>query len=345
MKIKHITLVSFLLAALILAACQEAQPTTIPVGKTTIAAEIVAGEPPAQELTIDASPEESLLATVEAEASYPMPYASQPPLPASGGGGAPGQPYPPPYTSGVGGGGQTIPAASRMVIKDAALELLVSDTDMSVDQVTQMATDYGGYIVSSQTWYSGDYKYASLRLAVPSDSFEAALNFLRHIGVRLISETASGQDVSAEYVDLQSRLDNLQATAARVRQFLDEAENVEEALLVNAELSQLEAQIEQIEGQMSYYETRTTYSTVTVNLTPEQPTPTPTPTPTQTPPPTPTPGWNPGETVQDASQTLVKMSQGTVDFLIRIAVIGGPPLILLGLLLWAGKTAFRRMKK
>ena len=230
---------------------------------------------------------------------------------------------------------------ARMVIKDAEMELLVRDTDQALANVTQMASDFGGYLISSQTWYDGDFKYATLRLAVPSASFETALNTLRILGIQVLRETASGQDVSAEYVDLQTRLTNLEATAARVRAFLEEAKTVEESLRVSAQLSELEGQIEQIKGQMRYYEGRTAFSTVTVFLTPERPTPTPTLTPTLTPTPTATPSWNPGATFQEASGTLVTISQGTADLLIWAGVVLGPFALLFVALAWGWRTARR----
>jgi hypothetical protein len=215
-----------------------------------------------------------------------------------------------------------------MVIKDAEMELLVDDTDLAILQVTQMAADYDGYIISSQTWYDYGFKYASLRLGIPSVHFEKALNRLRGLGLQILRENASGQDVSAEYVDLQSRLTNLEATAARVREFLADAKTVGESLRISGQLAELEAQIEQVKGQMRYYEGRAAVSTVTVYLTPEFPTPTPTFTPTPTSTPTPTPGWNAGETFDDASGVLVDMSHSTADVVIWLAVVGGPPALL-----------------
>jgi len=47
----------------------------------------------------------------------------------------------------------------------------------------------------------------------------------------------SGQDVTDEYVDLQSRLGNLEATRDRIRTFLDQAQTVDEALRVNEQLA------------------------------------------------------------------------------------------------------------
>jgi hypothetical protein len=198
-----------------------------------------------------------------------------------------------------------------------------------------MASDFGGYLISSQTWFDSDFKYATLRLAVPSVSFETALNNLRILGLQILRETASGQDVSAEYVDLETRLTNLEATAARVRVFLDEAKTVEESLQVSAQLSELEGQIEQIKGQMRYYESRTAFSTVTVFLTPERPTPTPTATP----------GWNPGQTFEEATGTLLTVSQGAIDSLIWFAVVIGPFVLILIVLLWSWRSSRRKGSK
>jgi predicted lipid-binding transport protein (Tim44 family) len=222
----------------------------------------------------------------------------------------------------------------RMVIKDAEIELLVEDTDRAIDQVTQLTADYGGYLISSQSWYDGEFKYAAIRLAVPSQSFETALTNLRHLGVKVVRETGSGQDVSAEYTDLQSRLTNLEATAARVREFLNAAQTVEESLRVNQQLSELEAQIEQIKGQMKYYEGRSAFSTITANLVPQRPTPTPAPTatptstPTPTATPTPKPSWNPGHTFSNASGVLGSLLRATVDLLIWLIVVFGPFLVI-----------------
>jgi hypothetical protein len=235
--------------------------------------------------------------------------------------------------------------ASRMVIKDGLMELLVEDTDLALAQVTQLAADYGGYILSSETWYSEDFKYGRMRLGIPSTSFENALNGLRELGVRVVKETASGQDVSAEYTDLQSKLTNLEATAARVREFLTASTSVDESLKINDTLSGLEAQIEQVKGQMNFYEGRSAFSTITVELTPQRPTPEPTPTPTPTPPPTPPPAWNPGNTLQSALGVLVGILQQVTDMLIWLVVVGGPFALALGVLYWIVRKLNRHVQR
>ena len=122
---------------------------------------------------------------------------------------------------------------NRMIIKNGEMALLVADTDRAIDQATGVAVDSGGYIVSSKTWLQDGFKYAALTMGIPTDQFEVAQRRLRGLALEVQNDTASGQDVSQEYVDLQSRLTNLEATAARIREFLDKATKVADALEIN----------------------------------------------------------------------------------------------------------------
>ena len=233
-----------------------------------------------------------------------------------------------------------VPGSERMIIKNADVRLLVQDTDTAIDGINQAVGDIGGYIISQRVWYEThndqNYKYATITMGVPVDEFEFALRRLHGLAVRVLDENASGEDVTTEYVDLQSRLKNLELTRDRIREFLDQAKTVEEALKVNEQLSSVEEEIEQVQGRMKYLAGRAAYSTITVNLEPYIPEITPTPTPTRTPTPTPTP-WTPRETLQQAGSSFVDLWQGVVDFSIRFMILGVPcllPFVGLGILIW-----------
>ena len=242
---------------------------------------------------------------------------------------------------------------NRMIIKSAELSMLVADTERAIDGVTQVAIDSFGYLLSSRTWYEADYKYATITIGVPSEEYENALRRLRSLAVKVLDENASGSDVTDEYVDLESRLRNLEATEARIRSFLDKAVTVEEALRVNNELAHITAEIEQVKGRMNYLKDRAAYSTITVHLSPNIPTPTITPTttatPTSTPTPTPTPiAWRPGETFQGATGVLGSIMRVLGDALIWIAVVFVPFVALAalaGLILWLVIGQWRHRRK
>jgi len=232
---------------------------------------------------------------------------------------------------------------NRKIIKNADVRLLVKDTSVAVNRSTQIVSDLGGYIVSSRIWYQ-DYfgnnlMYATITIGIPVDEFEHALNRLRDLSIRVLDENASGEDVTDQYVDLESQLVNLEATRARIQEFLKDAKSVDEALRINQELANIEAQIEQIKGRMNYISDRSAFSTITANFEPELPilTPTPTPTiaPTNTPRPTATLApWEPGETLGDAKQTVTVAYRGIFDFLIWLVVAILPIILPPALILW-----------
>ncbi|MCA9969952.1 MAG: DUF4349 domain-containing protein, partial [Anaerolineales bacterium] len=187
----------------------------------------------------------------------------------------------------------------RLIIKDGRMVLTVVDTETAVTQATQLAVDLGGYIIS-QTLRDDDqgYLYATMRLAVPVNQFERALRDLRQLG-DVTDESSSGEDVTDEFVDLNSRLTNLQATRDRLLEFLDQAETIDEVLEINAELTSVEEDIAVIQGRLNFLADRAAFSTIDLTLNPLLPTPTPSPTPTATPIPTPE-SWRPGDTAGTA---------------------------------------------
>ena len=212
-----------------------------------------------------------------------------------------------------------LPPAGQMIVKNADIELMVSDAKPVLVRVTQLAADDGGYVLSSQTSDVGGQQGGSIEIAVPAAQFETALNQLRDQGLKVLKENTSGQDVSAQYTDLQSRLDNLEATAARVRTFLDASKTVADSLAVNSQLSDLESQIEQIKGQMKYDEGRAAFSTISVTLTPQ--------------PlvvlPTAAPAWNPFGTFILALTALGSMLRLSTDFVIWLVVLTSPLTLVL----------------
>ena len=113
------------------------------------------------------------------------------------------------------------------------------------------------------------------------------LDELRSLGEKVTTDSISGQDVTEEYVDLKSRERNLRATEESLLRLYDGAENVEEALSIQRELTGVRGEIELVQGRIKYLDQRSTYSQITLNIQP-----------VTSPPPQPT--WEPGDVVARA---------------------------------------------
>jgi uncharacterized membrane protein YdfJ with MMPL/SSD domain len=175
--------------------------------------------------------------------------------------------------SGSGDGGQypgpsdyQEPTEDRKIVKEGSITLEVEDIARAMDEVAEMADELNGYVVSSYKYEYERGVSGRISIRVPVEEFEEALVRLRQLAVAVPYETTTARDVTEEYVDLEAQLRNLQATEAQYLALLEKAENVEDMLKVQNELSSVRGQIEQIEGRMQYLEQTSETSLIAVTL-------------------------------------------------------------------------------
>ena len=154
----------------------------------------------------------------------------------------------------------------RKIVKTGSMTLEVGDIAETMDKIADMADELNGYVVSS---YKYEYERGisgRITIRVPSERFEEAFARLGQLAIAVPYETTTATDVTEEYVDLEAQLGNLQATEAQYLTLMEEAENVEEMLMVQKELSNVRGEIEQIEGRMKYLEQTSETSLIEVDL-------------------------------------------------------------------------------
>jgi len=164
-------------------------------------------------------------------------------------------------------------ATDRLVIKNADVEALIDYKQMRLasTQIENMVLRLGGYIVLTDDASSNDedQAYISLAFRVPADQFEKALNAFEENKLEVVRREVSGQDVTEEFVDNQSRLTNLEATAARIRELLAKAETIADTIKINETLAQYESQIEMIKGRQKYLSDSASMSMITLLIRPK----------------------------------------------------------------------------
>lgn len=209
----------------------------------------------------------------------------------------------------------------RLIIKNANLSLVVNDPLEAVNTITRLAEGADGYVVSTNTYqtsYSGQQAVqAGMVVRVPGDKLTPVLEQLKQMAVEVKSENVSGQDVTADYVDLQSRLTNLEAKEKQLQSILEETRDADAVLKVFEKLSETREQIEVIKGQMKYYKESAAFSVITLDLIPNV-----------IAQPIAIGGWRPEGVAKDSLETLVRIWQGLIDLSIRFSIICGPFLLI-----------------
>jgi hypothetical protein len=167
------------------------------------------------------------------------------------------------------------PAADRLVIRTANLSIVVHDPAESAKEISSLADELGGFVVSSnvyETTFSDvgvSAVRASITIRVPADSLDEALDRIEQGATEVQSRSVSGEDVTQQYTDLQSRLRNLEAAEAQLREIMASASKTEDVLAVYNQLVQIRGQIETVKGQIQYYEQSASLSAITVDLIPD----------------------------------------------------------------------------
>ena len=224
----------------------------------------------------------------------------------------------------------------RLIIRTANMSIVATDTEEALNAIAALANNGGGWVVSSEVYQSGnDTKTGYIQIRIPAEGFQSVLDAISGLAVKVTSLSTSGQDVTEEFVDLSARLGNLEATAARLRTFLDEARNVEEALAVNVELSRVEGEIESLKGRMQYLQQSAAYSSITVNVTPDA-----------LAQPIQVGGWQPTGVAKEAVEALIGMLQMLANTAIWLVIFALPVLLVILLpfilLFWLIKRLRRR---
>ena len=147
-----------------------------------------------------------------------------------------------------------------------AVEVKNGSFDNTVDKLFALSTTLGGYISGTvATADTGALRTGTITFQVPSDKFNEAVTQVRALGI-VQNLAIGGQDVSAQYVDLQARLKNAEAQHEAMLALLGQAKTVADIIAIQNQLGTITAQIEQLKGQISYYDHATSYSTISASI-------------------------------------------------------------------------------
>ncbi|MCT8138223.1 DUF4349 domain-containing protein [Anaerobacillus sp. CMMVII] len=155
----------------------------------------------------------------------------------------------------------------RMVIYNANLSLEVKDFQVTEAFIQEKVATLGGYIIESSIYHTGtDQMSGNLVVKIPQKHFHSFINEVETASVKVIDRTVSGNDVTEEFVDLESRLRSKRVVEERLLSFLEKAEKTEDLLKISSDLGRVQEEIEQLLGRIQYLKNNVDFSTVSIYL-------------------------------------------------------------------------------
>jgi hypothetical protein len=176
-------------------------------------------------------------------------------------------------SSALGGAAPAVPHANvpgqqpgdvSKIIRDGTMSIQVAKDGFSggFAAVTRIAQNNGGFVLSSQI---RGQRTGTLTLRIPAKRFDDAMLALRNVGV-VQAQSITGKDVTAQFIDLRARLRNAIAQRTVLRDLMARATTIQETITVQNRLSNVELQVEQIQGQLNFIEDQVAEATVRVDL-------------------------------------------------------------------------------
>jgi hypothetical protein len=217
--------------------------------------------------------------------------------------------------------------ANRMVIQNGNMTIVVTDPAQSAEAIRSMAESMGGFVVNLNLYqsYFGEESIpanqATITIRVPAERLNEAVERIKADATEVRNVYISGEDVTAQYTDLESRLRALEAAEEQLTQIMQDAKRTEDVMMVYNQLMQVQSEIEVVKGQMRYYEESASLSALTVELLPDIAAQ-----------PIESGGWRILETLNRAVTALLDAVKGIVRAIIWLAVYILPILLLLGLI-------------
>ncbi|WNQ11185.1 DUF4349 domain-containing protein [Paenibacillus aurantius] len=155
---------------------------------------------------------------------------------------------------------------NRKLIYKANLVMEVGDYNQAQSQIRDLVQLRGAYILQFAENQNSGEKGGNLTIKVPASGFSSLLSDLEKVESLKLQKSMQGQDVTEEYVDLDSRLKARQTAEARLLAFMEKASKADELVAFSNELGKVQEEIEKIKGRMRYLDQNVAMSTIELRL-------------------------------------------------------------------------------
>ncbi len=154
----------------------------------------------------------------------------------------------------------------RKLIKNGSMTLVVDNLEQTRNDVVGLIEKHGGYVSNEQysNWeHSSSY---NLTVRIPCDKFDGFVAEVEAGKGKIESKSMYINDVTAEYIDLETRLNTKRSYLERYKQLLKSAKSVQEIVSIEDKIRSLEEEIDSTVGQLKYLTNQVDYSTLHLQI-------------------------------------------------------------------------------
>ena len=172
------------------------------------------------------------------------------------------------------GSGAAPEGSPEKLIYSASATVETTEFDQTVEKLTALVAEYGGFVESSSINGSNYYsqsrgysseRYASYVIRVPSDRFSTLMSSLSTLGNVPYSHTYT-ENITAQYYDTDARLTAYKTQETRLLEMMEIAETVEDLISIEEKLTELRYKIESLQSTLNNWDRQVSYSSLNLDV-------------------------------------------------------------------------------
>lgn len=161
---------------------------------------------------------------------------------------------------------QAVFEVQRKIIKNGSMAIEVEQLRSAKTYTDSLVKVYDGYY-ANEDYNNTDYRQAyELAIRIPAEDFESFIQDLEQTGGKITYKNINAQDVTQEFIDLETRLENKRSYLSRYRELLDQAKSVQDILAIQEKIRVLEEEIESTMARLKYLNNQVNFSTLQLSL-------------------------------------------------------------------------------
>lgn len=172
------------------------------------------------------------------------------------------------------GSGAAPEGSPEKLIYSASATVETTEFDQTVEKLSALVAQYGGFVESSSINGSNYYsqsrgysseRYASYVIRVPSDRFSTLMSSLSALGNVPYSHTYT-ENITAQYYDTDARLTAYKTQETRLLEMMEIAETVEDLISIEEKLTELRYKIESLQSTLNNWDRQVSYSSLNLDV-------------------------------------------------------------------------------
>lgn len=154
----------------------------------------------------------------------------------------------------------------KKIIKDGYISIKAKNIAESKKSIDELVKKLNAYYEREDLQNDEQQISYNLKVRIPADNFEKLISMLENGKDEIKNKSIQARDVTEEYVDIVTRLNNKREYLNRYKQLLSKASTIKDILAIEENIRTIQEEIESKEGRLKYLNDQIAFSSLDISL-------------------------------------------------------------------------------